>query len=101
MAKRIPKDTQSQVSEIVENFNKKNKTNFRITFRANYAYLSHVSYVVTKIGRLQYIDSTNKWSFAVFRYSREFYDPDEFMFPGWELLDGTIEGALNAGMELL
>lgn len=42
----------------------------------------------------------NNWSFAVFRYSREVYDPNEFMFPGAEKLNGTIEGALKAGLSL-
>jgi hypothetical protein len=40
------------------------------------------------------------WDFAVFKYSREQYDPHEWMFPGQELLDGTIEGALRAGMKI-
>jgi len=33
------------------------------------------------------------------KYSDERYDPDEWMFPGAESLDGTIEGALKAGLE--
>ena len=41
----------------------------------------------------------DNWDFAVFKYSREFYDSEEWMFPGAEELDGTIEGAFRAGQE--
>jgi hypothetical protein len=39
------------------------------------------------------------WDFAIFRWSSETYDPEEWMFPGSELVDGTIEGAMLAGLE--
>ena len=54
----------------------------------------------TKLGRLKYNGQMDNWDFAVFRYSREIYDANEFMFPGAEELDGTIEGALRAGLEI-
>ncbi len=38
--------------------------------------------------------------FAVFKYSSETYDANEFFFPGAGKLDGTIEGALRAGLEI-
>ncbi|MFT5909524.1 MAG: hypothetical protein ACI9XO_001039 [Paraglaciecola sp.] len=56
--------------------------------------------VETKLGRLKYNGQMDNWSFAVFRYSREIYDAEEFMFPGAEELDGSVEGTLRAGMEL-
>lgn len=56
--------------------------------------------VETKIGRLKYNGKMDNWDFAVFRYSREIYDADEWMFPGAENLNGTIEGALRAGIEV-
>lgn len=56
--------------------------------------------IETKLGRLKFNGQMDNWDFAVFRYGREIYDAEEFMFPGAEELDGTIEGALNAGMEL-
>jgi hypothetical protein len=40
-----------------------------------------------------------RWEFAIFKYSDERYDPDEWMFPGGEELDGTIEGAMRAGLK--
>lgn len=42
MAKSIPKEVKEQVLEIVEAFNEKNGTNFQISFRARFAYLSKI-----------------------------------------------------------
>jgi hypothetical protein len=41
----------------------------------------------------------NGWDFAIFKWSTETYDPDEWMFPGSDLVDGTVEGAMRAGLE--
>ncbi|MCW3100981.1 MAG: hypothetical protein JWL77_6599 [Chthonomonadaceae bacterium] len=46
--------------------------------------------------RLEYGGGIEEWSFAIYKYSRDAYDPDEFMFPGSEETDGTVEGALKA-----
>ena len=115
MAKRIPKEIKEEVLEIVEAYNKQHKKTFQMTFRAQYAYLSKTEPIIggviglliqgrkpveTKLGRLKWTGEMNKWEFAVFRYSREFYDPDEWMFPGAEEIDGTIEGALAAGEQI-
>jgi len=40
----------------------------------------------------------NEWGFAIFKWSSERYDNDECMFPGSEHVDGTIEGAMLAGL---
>lgn len=129
MAKSIPKEVKEKVLETVEAFNKEQDVSFIITFRGQFAYLAKTqkqpmanifrkiiaqkmgiplgrmpkqktAKVETKLGRLKYNGQMDKWDFAVFRYSREFYDPDEWMFPGAEELDGTIEGALRAGQEI-
>jgi len=39
------------------------------------------------------------WEFAIFKWSSERYDPEEWMFPGSEWVDGTIEGAMKAGLQ--
>jgi hypothetical protein len=41
----------------------------------------------------------DKWEFAIFKYSAETYDPGEWFFPGSQHVDGTIEGAMKAGLE--
>ncbi len=91
--KLIKKEAQDSVTK----YNKINKTQYTIRFRAQFAYLNRGS---TQIGRLKYDEATKEWDFAVYKYSNNAYDPEEFMFPGYELLDGTIEGAMQAGMKI-
>jgi hypothetical protein len=38
------------------------------------------------------------WDFAIYRHSRERYDPEEWFFPGSQLVNGTIQGAMEAGL---
>ena len=128
-SKSIPKEIKNKVLEIVEAFNKEHDTTFLMTFRGQFAYLAKTEErpmanifqeiiakkmgiplsqmpkkktpkIETKLGRLKYNGQIDNWDFDVFKYSREFYDPDEWMFPGAEELDGTIEGALIAGQEI-
>ena len=48
---------------------------------------------------MEYFKEIDKWEFAIFKWSTEIYDPDECMFPGSEFVDGTVEGAMRAGMK--
>ena len=41
----------------------------------------------------------NNWEFAIYKYSDNGYDPEEWMFPGATLIDGTIVGAMRAGLQ--
>jgi hypothetical protein len=50
-----------------------------------------------KRARLKYNGKMDDWDFAIFKWSTEKYDADEFFFSGAEELDGTIEGAMKAG----
>jgi hypothetical protein len=70
-------------------------------FRGSYLYLDRINYwgQPTQICRLKWTGDIDKWEFAIFRHSREFYDPDEWFFPGAGEVDGTVEGAMRAGME--
>lgn len=124
MPKTIPKDIKAEVLAIVDRHNQQHKTSYQVSFRARFAYLSKVEarpevdlidmlakamgvrtskkkaktqhLVETKIGRLQFNNDMTDWDFAVYKYSKDGYDPDEWMFPGAGELDGTIEGALRA-----
>ena len=40
----------------------------------------------------------DNWEFAIYKYSDSRYDPEEWMFPGMGEVDGTIEGAMRAGL---
>lgn len=106
MAKtKIPIEVQEKANGIIDDFNKtalKNKSNFMY-----YAmYRSDCLYISRKEGekdgpicRLKYTGKFADWDFAIYKYSSERYDPEEYMFPGSQHINGTIEGALKAGME--
>ncbi|MBT4637537.1 MAG: hypothetical protein HOC09_01835 [Deltaproteobacteria bacterium] len=100
----ISKEIQQRVHEEVDSFNAANFTGedieYKATIKGNFVYLSRRSYSVeTKICRLKYTGDFNGWIFAIYKYSNENYDPDELFFPGMGLEDGTIKGAMAAGME--
>ena len=99
--KKIPKDVKEQIENIMRQFNKKADCSYVARYRGTYLYLDRKNYFgeATPICRLQYSGDMNDWEFAVFKYSSERYDPDEWMFPGMEHVDGTIEGAMKAGLQ--
>jgi hypothetical protein len=41
----------------------------------------------------------DNWEFAIFKWSTETYDSDEWMFPGSGEIDGTVDGAMMAGLQ--
>lgn len=100
----IPEEVQAEVLAIVETFNKANSSRddcfYEAQFKGRYCYLSRCDFgEMGPICRLTYTGKKNDWEFAIFKWSSERYDPDEWFFPGSELVDGTIEGAMKAGLE--
>jgi hypothetical protein len=104
-SQRIPKEIKQQVDEIVKRFNRtvlKDRYYYYATrFRVNYLYLERYDYYGRggPICRLKYTGDMDNWEFAIYKYSDERYDPDEWMFPGSQHVDGTLEGAMRAGLE--
>ena len=100
---KIPIDVQNKVQIIITDFNKKTfpKTPeffYFATFKGDCLYLNRQEGDKdSPIARLEYNGNFTNWSFAIFKWSSERYDPDEFMFPGVQFANGTIEGALKAG----
>jgi len=75
--------------------------NFYVTrYRGLYLYLDRYDYgVLGQRCRLKFNTSLTDWDFAIYKYSDERYDSEDWFFPGAEYLDGTIEGAMRAGLE--
>ncbi len=101
--KRIPDEIRAQVDAIVEQFNGKElrgrNSFYTPRYRGSYLYLDRNDWGrVVHVCRLKYNGAMDNWDFAIFRYSREFYDPNEWMFPGGEHIDGTVKGAMRAGL---
>ena len=102
--KSIPKDVKKEVTQIIERFNDEVLGDFESFYirrwRGNSLYLDRNDYgTICHICRLEYTGKMTKWEFAIFKYSSEAYDPEEWFFPGRDYVDGTIEGALKAGIE--
>lgn len=100
----IPDDVKEKVHAIVERFNRENSTRddcyYEAHFKGRYCYLFRSDYgQLGPICRLTCTGKIDDWEFAIFKWSSERYDPHEWMFPGSELVDGTVEGAMRAGLE--
>ena len=103
--KSIPKDVKAKVADIIDRFNRDVLADdYRIyiaRFKGNYLFLyrDDGGYKPGPICRLRYTGDMTKWVFAIYRYSTGRYHPDECFFPGEDWVDGTIEGAMKAGVE--
>jgi len=100
----IPKEIRRQVEEIVARFNDEvigNPARFYIPrYRGTCLYLDRSDFgIVSQICRLAFNGNMDNWDFAIFKYSSERYDPGESFFWGADLVDGTVEGAMRAGLE--
>ncbi|MFH1114211.1 MAG: hypothetical protein V1792_09845 [Pseudomonadota bacterium] len=100
----IPNEIKVEVGKIVEGFNEKvfqrGDRYYLTRFRGRFLYLDRYDYGrVGPICRLEYTGSLNDWKFAIFKFSSESYEPLGWFFPGSDLIDGTVEGAMKAGLE--
>lgn len=103
-APNIPESVRQQVNEIVQHFNETvihDPNRYYVPrFRSKYLYLDRLGYhFLSHVCRLKYNGQIDNWDFAIFKYSDEVYDPDEWMFPGGEHINGTVEGAMQAGLK--
>lgn len=100
---KISKEIKEEVNKIIEKFNNKDLKNRDIKYfaeyKGKYLYLKIAEpTVINQVSRLEYTGDFEDWGFAIFKWSSEKYDADEWMFPGSEHLDGTIKGAMKAGI---
>lgn len=100
----IPAAVKQQAEEVIRDFNTRvigDPDRYYVPrYRGRYLYLDRMDYGVrSQIGRLTYTGSPDQWEFAIYKYSDDRYDPEGWLFPGSGNLDGTIEGALRAGLE--
>ncbi len=100
---RIPEAIKTQVEQQITTFNREviqdPNVSYRPRYRGAFLYLDRCDDGrIGPICRLRYTGTISRWEFAIFKYSDERYDPDEWLFPGSERLDGTLEGAMRAGI---
>lgn len=94
---KISDVVKKEVESKINAFNKKNGSQYMAKYRGKFLYLDKYD---AHICRLTFTGDMNNWDFAVYKYSSEKYDPDEWFFPGAGHVDGSIEGAMMAGLEL-
>ena len=100
----IPEEVKTQVEERVAQFHASEIRNPRCRYvpryRGKFLYLDREDYGrLHPICRLEYTGKMDEWSFAIYKYSDERYDDQEWFFPGAGSVDGTIEGAMRAGLK--
>jgi hypothetical protein len=103
MAKtKIPEEIKVKADRIIADFNattykKKSGIEYYAVYKGGFLYLNRREGERDgPIARLRYNGKSDEWDFAIFKWSNERYDPDEFLFPGSQHLNGSIEGALKA-----
>ena len=102
-AARIPDAIKTQVEERITAFNRDvlpdPNVAYQPRFRGAFLCLDRCGYgQVGPICRLRYMGAIDSWEFAIFKYSDDQYDPEEWLFPGSGQVDGTLEGAMRAGL---
>ena len=100
----IPEQVRQQVNEIVQHFNatviQDPNRYYMPRIRSKYLYLDRLDYdFLSHVCRLKYSGQIDHWDFAIYKYSSGTYDADEWMFPGSGHVDGTLEGAMQAGLK--
>ena len=100
----IPYEIREEVEKIVAAFNQKifqdSMTGYVARFKGKYLYLDRNEYHrPSPICRLQFNGEMGNWGFAIYKYSDNCYDSEEWFFPGAGEVDGTLEGAMKAGLQ--
>jgi hypothetical protein len=100
----IPDAVKTEVEAVVQHFNTTVLRNphclYVPRYRGKFLYLDRQDYGRQHpICRLEYTGKMEDWSFAIYKYSDERYDEEEWFFPGAGHVDGTLEGAMKAGLE--
>lgn len=95
-------DVQTQVETIVAEFNRTHfrqpERGYQARFRGRFLYLDRCDLGEPfQVCRLAYQGKLDNWDFAIYRHSKERYDPDEW-FPGSQFVNGTLQGAMKAGL---
>jgi hypothetical protein len=103
-ARGIPDEVKTDVATLVAHFNTTAIRNPQCVYvpryKGKFLYLDRMDYGrLHPTCRLEYTGDMQAWAFAIYKYSDERYDVEEWFFPGAGHVDGTIAGAMKAGLE--
>lgn len=80
-------------------FGNKVKPGYSARFKGKYLYLDRTDHgKPSPVCRLTWNGQMDNWDFAIYKYSDNCYDSEEWFFPGANEVDGTVTGAMKAGM---
>ena len=101
--KTIPKEIKTEVIQIVEDFNKSSKMPkdcfYKPRFKGRFCNLDRSDFgTIGQICRIEYTGDKNKWRFEMFLWSTETYTNNMDCCSEIKIFDGTIEGAMKAGL---
>ena len=106
MAKpKIAPEIKAQADAIVARFNAEQLSDrpwahYVTNYQGAHLYLGHQrGRQFWPVCRLKYTGDMEKWEFAIYKYSDNRYDPEEWFFDGAGEVNGTIEGAMRAGLK--
>jgi hypothetical protein len=100
----IPEQIKRWANEVITQFNedviRDPNLYYLARYKGRYLYLDRLGCGRHgHIARLAYTGDADAWEFAIYKYSDERYDAEEWLFPGSEYVDGTLTGAMQAGLE--
>lgn len=102
--KAISASVENEIKSRVDAFNKKHMVTecciYVPKIKGKYVYLMRTlrDGRLEHVCRLKYEGEIDDMEFAIYKYSTEAYDPDEWFFDGEKFVDGTLEGAMKAGL---
>ncbi len=89
----IPKEIQEEVVKIIDDYNHKTfhdymgDLSYYPEFKEKFLYLKRKEFgKISPVVRLTYTGDMKNWEFAIFKWSREQYDPDEWFSRGYNML---------------
>ncbi len=81
-------------------FGNKVKSGYSARFKRKYLYLDRNDHIKpSPICRLAWNGKMDNWGFTIYKYSGNQYSSEEWFFPGADEIDGTVTGAMKAGMK--
>lgn len=104
-SKTLSIEIQEQINARIKAFNdktlSKSSQKYGAQFKGKFIYLGFTSdgQEYDPVCRLTYNGNIDDLDFAIYKYSTEKYDPNEWFFPGSEFVDSTLEGAMKAGLK--
>ena len=98
---QIPDDLRLEIERKIDAFNAEHDCRYAARYRGKFLYLDRDDGFenLSPICRLAFTGDMERWEFAIYKYSSQSYDPEEWFFPGEQHVDGTLEGAMMAGLD--